>query len=71
GSGVDILVTEYLAGDVNGDGAVDIHDLTLFAAAFGSNKEDANFDARCDFNDDGKVDGVDLIILSYNFGERL
>ncbi len=71
GSGVDIIVTNYLAGDVNGDGVVDIHDLTLFAAAFGTNKEDANYDARCDFNDDGKVDGIDLIILSYNFGERL
>ena len=44
---------------------------TLFAAAFGTSKEDANFDERCDFNDDGNVNGVDLIILSYNFGESI
>ncbi|MCK5848639.1 MAG: PQQ-binding-like beta-propeller repeat protein [Caldisericia bacterium] len=71
GSQADALVTKYLAGDVNGDGSVDINDLALFATVFGTTKEDTNFDPRCDFNDDGKIDGIDLIILSYNFGESI
>jgi hypothetical protein len=57
-----------VAGDVNGDGHVDVVDLLWLVDAFGSVTGDANYDARCDFNSDGSVDVVDLLDLVYNFG---
>jgi hypothetical protein len=60
--------TPALAGDVNGDGHVDVVDLLYLVDAFGSVSGDANFDPWCDFNSDGAVDVVDLLDLVYNFG---
>lgn len=71
GNSAKTVVTQFLAGDVNGDGTVNIDDLAIFSRAFGSKKGDQNFDARCDFNNDGAVDGVDLILLAYNWGEYI
>lgn len=67
----EAIVTLYLAGDINGDGTVNMDDLIIFSRAFGSKIGDANFDKRADFNNDGLVDGVDLILLAYNWGEVL
>ena len=52
-----------LPGDVDGDGHVNVVDLLCLVDAFGSVLGDANYDARCDFNRDGDVDVVDLLIL--------
>ena len=71
GGEISAIVTLFLAGDVNGDGTVDINDLVLFSNAFGAKKGDSNYDPRCDFNDDGYIDGLDLILLAYNWGENL
>lgn len=71
GNSAKTVVTQFLAGDVNGDGTVNIEDLTIFSRAFGSRKGDQNFDSRCDFNNDSVVDGIDLILLAYNWGETI
>ncbi len=71
GSSMRALVTLYLPGDVNGDGRVDIEDLVLFSRAFGSRKGDPNYDPRADFNNDGVLDGLDLILLAYNWGRSI
>ncbi|MEO0531966.1 MAG: dockerin type I domain-containing protein [Planctomycetota bacterium] len=52
-------------GDANGDGAVDLLDLDILGANFGST--DAGV-AQGDFNGDGNVDLLDLDILGANFG---
>ena len=71
GTEAKTVVTQFLAGDVNGDGLVNLEDLTLFSRSFGSKKGDMNYDSRCDFNNDGFVDGIDLILLAYNWGESI
>ena len=67
----EAYVTLFLAGDVNGDGTVNMDDLIIFSRAFGSKTGDSNYDKRADFNNDGQVDGIDLILLAYNWGETL
>ncbi len=57
-----------LAGDIDGDGHVDVVDLLYFANAFGSVTGDANYDVRCDLNADGSVDVIDLLTMVASFG---
>lgn len=58
-----------ILGDINGDGKVDIFDLVILGAAFGSKPGDINWDQRADFNDDSQVDIFDAIMLANNYGE--
>jgi len=51
-------------GDLNGDGSVDICDVLLAAAAYGSTPIDPNWNAAADLNHDNRVDICDLIILA-------
>jgi hypothetical protein len=65
---ISITAPSALAGDVDGDGHVDVVDLLYFVDAFGSVSGDPLYDARCDFNHDDSVDVVDLLMLVENFG---
>jgi len=58
-----------IAGDVNGDGVVDIYDLILVASAFGSNISSQTYNPNADINDDHLIDIYDLIIVASHFGE--
>ena len=63
------LTSEYivtLPGDANGDGAVDVGDLGILAANYGTTS-DATWELG-DFNGDGAVDVGDLGILAANYG---
>ena len=60
---------EDLMGDANGDGCVDGLDYILFVAAYGSEEGASNWDERCDFNIDKKVDVQDLFIISRGYGK--
>ncbi len=55
-------------GNVNGDNSVDISDLTLMLAAFGSIAGNPEYDPAADFNQSGSIDLTDLAILLANFG---
>ncbi len=59
----------HLVGDINGDGHVDVIDLLIFIAAFGTTTGNANYNPACDFNSDGSVDVIDLLDLVANFGK--
>ncbi len=56
-------------GDINGDGIVDIFDVVIIAAAFGSVPQDSNWDVRADINGDDLVDIFDLVAVSSHYGD--
>ena len=60
-------VLKSIPSDVNGDGVVDIFDLSLVAKALGISGK--GFPA--DVNDDGVVSILDLVTVAAHFGERL
>jgi len=60
-----------LTGDINGDDVVDIFDLTIVAAAYGSKPEDPDWDTRADLNKDGIIDIFDLVIVATHYGETM
>ena len=75
---IDGKVKIKMLGDINGDGIIDLQDLTMDAMAFGSAAEDdpetpwnetANWNPEADLNGDGIVDIVDLVIIGINFGK--
>ncbi len=63
-SSLDWMIRAYviIQGDVNGDGIVDIDDLTLIGETYGSTLEDQSWDANADVNCDEVIDIYDLAI---------
>jgi len=58
-----------LVGDLNEDGTVDIFDVVIIAAAFGSVLGDPNWDQRADIREDNIVDIFDMVKLAVNYGK--
>ena len=65
-----------LAGDINGDGKVDIRDIAIVAKAYGSSPGDPNWNPAADITGlepnvpDGKVDIRDIALVSSQFGQE-
>jgi hypothetical protein len=57
-----------VAGDADGNGAVDVVDLLFFVSSFGYGQGERSYDPKCDFSGDQYVDVVDLLTLVENFG---
>lgn len=57
-----------LPGDVNGDGKVDMRDISTVARAFGSTPGSPNWNPKADINLDGIIDMKDVGIASAEFG---
>ncbi|HKI21264.1 MAG TPA: dockerin type I domain-containing protein [Isosphaeraceae bacterium] len=55
-----------LAGDVNGDGTVNLADLTAFAAAYETGPGNPNYNAAADFNQSGLININDAKALMQN-----
>jgi len=55
-------------GDIDGDGKVDLKDLTLLAKAYGSTPGKPNWNPLCDLNHDGVVDLTDLVTVATCYG---
>ncbi len=58
-----------ILGDLNGDGFVDIFDITTAALAFSAVPGDPNWNPIADANNDGIVDIFDLATVALHFGE--
>ena len=54
-------------GDVNGDGKVNIIDLSIVAIAFGSVSGSPSWNPKADLNNDGTVDIIDLTMVAAHF----
>lgn len=59
-------VETTLPGDVNGDGQVNLADLTLFAQAYGSQRGEPTYNPAADFNQNGLVNLYDAKALEHN-----
>jgi len=57
--------------DVNNDGKVDIYDIVSVAVSYGSRKGDDTFNPRCDFNQDERIDDIDLNLIKEFYGYPL
>ncbi len=57
-----------VAGDVDGNGTVDIIDFQLLSNSFGKVLGQTGYDGRSDFNSSNSVDILDFQVLSNNFG---
>jgi hypothetical protein len=66
-----VNVRVYLAGDASHNDVVDISDLLAVGAAWGTSQGSPEYDASCDFNNDGLVDAADVLMLADNWGARL
>jgi len=64
-----LIQVRVFVGDVNGDGRVDMIDLTIMNEAYGSTPGKPNWNSNCDLNNDNRVDVIDLFNLSKNFGK--
>ena len=55
-------------GDINGDNKVNFDDFAIFAAAYGTQTGNPNFNAKADLNNDGKVNFDDFAIFASKYG---
>ena len=61
----------FLLCDLNGDKIVDRHDFSIFMASFGSRAGEEAYNELCDFNQDRRIDLIDLIIMAKETGKYL
>jgi len=66
----DGYVKVKMMGDINGDAAIDIYDLTIAGMAYGSYEGDSRYDPEADLNKDGHVDMRDIIMICRNYGKN-
>jgi hypothetical protein len=71
GFSFDILIQgmDHFLGDANKDGIVDLHDLAILAAAYGSTPGDPRWDPAADLNKDGIVNLPDIWRLARDYGK--
>ena len=64
-----ITVTSYL-GDINDNGEVDLPDLAILSAAYGTKRGETGFNEKADLNGDDEVGLPDLAMLGAHYGEK-
>jgi PKD repeat protein len=63
-----IRIKVRIMGDLNGDGKVDMKDVTQLILKFGLTQLMTGWNSDCDLNNDGRIDMRDIIIVILNFG---
>jgi parallel beta-helix repeat protein len=58
------------AGDLNLDGKVDVKDVALVAAAYGSHPSNARWNPIADINRDDRIDVRDMALVCRDYGEK-
>jgi hypothetical protein len=58
-------------GDINGDGKVNILDISAVAKAFGTTPGQPRWDQMCDVNYDFKVNILDISVIAREFGKSI
>jgi len=64
----EVTIYARVWGDLNLDAKVDVKDLSVVSAAFGTYLNDPRWNPQADMNHDDKVDIRDVVIVSSNFG---
>jgi hypothetical protein len=67
---VDGPVEVKIKFDVNGDRYVNIEDVVIVCAAFGSHPGDDNWDQNADLNNDAEINIKDIVLISIHFGAK-
>jgi hypothetical protein len=67
--GIGGFVLVVMAGDINGDGVVNILDISTAAKAFGSHSTNPRWNPNADVNNDGFVNILDIATVARNFGK--
>ena len=60
---------QYLQGDVNGDGIVNLFDAVIVLSAYGTTPRSPEWNSDADVNGDGKVDLFDFVIVAREYGK--
>ncbi len=63
-------IEEYLPGDINHDGTVDIIDVVALTTIYGSQIGSPTWKPKLDLKRDGKIDILDLVIVTSNYGKK-
>ena len=66
---IDGVVTISLPGDIDGDGIVNVFDLSALGKAYGSTPSTPNWNPEADINSDGAINIFDIGIMSSNWGQ--
>jgi len=65
---IKVLESKFSPYDLNQDGRIDGNDFKILEECFGTSKGDTDFNSNADFNGDNIINGIDLILFSFNFG---
>ena len=58
------------SGDFNGDGKVDFTDFVLLARVYGTNRDQARYDAKYDLDGNGEIGFPDFLAFARDFGKE-
>lgn len=61
-SSVKVMIKQF--GDINGDGSIDLSDMTILAKAYNTQVGQPNYNPEADFNNDGFVNLSDLATMA-------